>query len=220
MPGPGSGRMDSTTCPTCGAEELATVLVEDSDGTRRLRSYCKQCERRRAEHERDELRPLASGLARLLVFGGVLLAVLAATSDYLATPSSAAARLRVAPDVGLGAGLSRDRDGLDARDGVSLAACGALPDGPFDRSRLAPHRARAGARLAFAPCVRDRDGPAVHRGLLAPRSLPGGRTSRTPPPLRSSLSPLTGSNQSRVSAARRTACGSLAGASACSCPRD
>jgi hypothetical protein len=83
-PGPGSGRMDSTTCPTCGADELATVLVEDSDGTRRLRSYCKQCERRHAERERNELRPLASGLARLLVFGGVLLAVLAAASDYLA----------------------------------------------------------------------------------------------------------------------------------------
>jgi hypothetical protein len=75
--------MEPTTCPTCGADQLATVLVEDSDGGRSLRSYCRQCEQRRAELERDELRPLASGLARVLVFGGVLLAVLAATSDYL-----------------------------------------------------------------------------------------------------------------------------------------
>ena len=75
--------MDSATCPVCGADRLATVLVEDPDGGRSLRSYCKRCEQRRAEHERDELRPLASGLARVLVFGGVLLAGLAATSDYL-----------------------------------------------------------------------------------------------------------------------------------------
>jgi hypothetical protein len=76
--------MDPANCPVCGSDALVTILVEDEEHGRRLRSYCRECERRQAEQARDEVRPLAEGLARLLVYGGVLLALLTATADYLA----------------------------------------------------------------------------------------------------------------------------------------
>jgi hypothetical protein len=76
--------MHSANCPGCGSDALVTVLTENTEGTRQLRRYCRECERRRAEQAREELRPTAKGVARLLVYGGILLALLTVTADYLA----------------------------------------------------------------------------------------------------------------------------------------
>ncbi len=76
--------MDSANCPVCGSDALVTVLVEKAGGAEQLRHYCVECERRRAEQAREDLRPIAEGLAWLLIYGGVLLALVTATADYLA----------------------------------------------------------------------------------------------------------------------------------------
>jgi hypothetical protein len=79
--------METANCPVCGSDALSTVLVENAEGDKQLRRYCAECERRRARQERDELRPFVEGLARLLIYGGVLLALLVATADHLAIRS-------------------------------------------------------------------------------------------------------------------------------------
>ena len=76
--------MDPARCPQCGSDALVTVLSEDEAGEKQFRRYCRECQRRGAELARDEVRPIAAGLARLLIYGGVLLALLTATADYLA----------------------------------------------------------------------------------------------------------------------------------------
>jgi len=80
--------MDSTRCPACGSGDFACVLAQTDDGDKELRRYCRECERRRAARVRDDLRPIADGLARLLIYAGLLLALLTATADHLAIPGS------------------------------------------------------------------------------------------------------------------------------------
>jgi hypothetical protein len=75
--------MEPSRCPQCGADAFVTVLSEDEDG-KQLRRYCGECQKRGAELARAELRPMAAGVARLLIYGGVLLGLLTATADYLA----------------------------------------------------------------------------------------------------------------------------------------
>jgi hypothetical protein len=75
MPGP--------ICPNCGMDVVVTVVSDTGGSGRELRQFCRECERRRTERERDQLRPMAQGLARLLLYGGFLLALLTATADDL-----------------------------------------------------------------------------------------------------------------------------------------
>jgi hypothetical protein len=74
--------MADSPCPDCGAE-LVTV-VSSAPGGGELRQYCRECERRRAERDRAELKPIFRAVAGLLLYGGFLLALLAAFADYLA----------------------------------------------------------------------------------------------------------------------------------------
>lgn len=75
--------MNPSTCPHCGSDAFVTVLSKDDADGKQLRRYCRACQRRAAERAREELRPIAAGLARLLVYGGVLLALLTAMADHL-----------------------------------------------------------------------------------------------------------------------------------------
>lgn len=79
--------MDPARCPQCGSDALVTVLSENEAGEKQLRRYCRDCQRRGAELAREELRPITAGIARLLIYGGVLLALLTVTADYLAISS-------------------------------------------------------------------------------------------------------------------------------------
>ena len=74
--------MDARKCPVCGTPSLVTVVSKGQEGT--LRQLCSECERRRIWHERSGLREIARGSARLLIYAGVLLALLALTVDRLA----------------------------------------------------------------------------------------------------------------------------------------
>jgi hypothetical protein len=76
--------MDSTPCPDCGSDDFATVLARTDSGEKQLRRYCRECERRSAAQAREELRPMADRLARLLISAGILLALLTLTADHLA----------------------------------------------------------------------------------------------------------------------------------------
>jgi len=75
--------MDSARCPHCGSDALATVVRTDARGEKHLGTYCRACQERVAEAERNELRWLGTMFARLLVYGGIVLAVLTVTADYL-----------------------------------------------------------------------------------------------------------------------------------------
>jgi len=75
--------MDNGTCPRCGSESLATVVRTDDSGETQLRTYCKACQERLAEEDRNELRWLGAMVARLLVYGGIVLAALSLSADYL-----------------------------------------------------------------------------------------------------------------------------------------
>ena len=76
--------MDSTPCPDCGSDDFTCVLAQTDDGDKELRRSCRECERRRAARARDDLKPIADRLARLLICAGLLLALLTAAADYLA----------------------------------------------------------------------------------------------------------------------------------------
>jgi hypothetical protein len=75
--------MDTARCSECGSEALATVVRTDTSGERQLRTYCQACQARLAEEDRNELRWLGAMVARLLVYGGIVLAVLTLSADYL-----------------------------------------------------------------------------------------------------------------------------------------
>ncbi len=75
--------MDSARCPQCGSDALATVVRTDASGEKQLRTYCRACQARLAEQDRNELRWLGTMFARLLVYGGIVLAVLTVTADHL-----------------------------------------------------------------------------------------------------------------------------------------
>jgi hypothetical protein len=76
--------MDDSRCPKCNSDSLATVLSMDDSGERMLRSYCPACGRPAARHERAALLSAVALLPGVLVYGGIVLAVLTATADYLA----------------------------------------------------------------------------------------------------------------------------------------
>ena len=73
--------MDTPKCPVCGTESLVTVVSKSHEGG--LRQVCRECERRRLWHERSGVRQIASGSVRLLIYAGVLLALLTLTVDRL-----------------------------------------------------------------------------------------------------------------------------------------
>jgi hypothetical protein len=75
--------MREATCPDCGSAATVAVLANRDGGGTELRLLCRDCERRGAQQARDGLRPIAQSLARLLLYGGSLLALLAATADSL-----------------------------------------------------------------------------------------------------------------------------------------
>ena len=79
-----SSSPESPRCPECGSDDFGCVLAQTGDGDKELRRYCRECERRSAARARDEIKPIADGLARLLICGGLLLALLTATADHLA----------------------------------------------------------------------------------------------------------------------------------------
>jgi hypothetical protein len=80
----GPGHAAGPTCPDCGADALVTVVSETGGGGTRLRRFCRECDRRRAERAREDLQPIAQSVARLLLYGGFLLALLTATADHVA----------------------------------------------------------------------------------------------------------------------------------------
>jgi hypothetical protein len=73
--------MDTLKCPVCGTESLVTVVSESHEGE--LRQFCSECERRRVWYERSGVRQLVSGSARLLIYAGVILALLTFTVNRL-----------------------------------------------------------------------------------------------------------------------------------------
>lgn len=79
-----SEQVSGRVCPDCGTDAQVTVVREAQDGGTELQRYCRECERRRAEQARDELRPIAQSVARLLSYGGILLALLTVAADHLA----------------------------------------------------------------------------------------------------------------------------------------
>ena len=75
--------MNPAHCPICGSDALVTIVARDESAAQ-LRSVCRDCQRRAAERERAELTtPFEAAAARLLVYGGIVLAVLTATADHL-----------------------------------------------------------------------------------------------------------------------------------------
>jgi hypothetical protein len=76
--------MDASRCPKCNLDSLATVLSMDDSGERVLRSFCPACGRPSARRDRAALLSAVALLPRVLVYGGIVLAVLTATADYLA----------------------------------------------------------------------------------------------------------------------------------------
>lgn len=115
MPGP--------ICPDCGMDAVVTVVSGTGGRGRELRQFCRECERRRAERERDQLRPLAQSLARLLVYGGFLVALLTAAADHLAISGRPGFGWRQI--TGMDLGLITIILGIALRKGLLLAA-GAL----------------------------------------------------------------------------------------------
>ena len=76
--------MDEARCPECNSNPLATVLSMDDSGERVLRTYCPACGRPQARRDRAALLFALEILPRVLVYGGIVLAILTATADYLA----------------------------------------------------------------------------------------------------------------------------------------
>jgi hypothetical protein len=74
--------MDSRTCPKCGTASLVTITRNDEGMP--LHQICTECERRRTERERGGLRKIGSGFAKLMLYGGTLLALLSLSADRLA----------------------------------------------------------------------------------------------------------------------------------------
>jgi peptidoglycan/LPS O-acetylase OafA/YrhL len=75
--------VDSVRCPVCGSDAIATVVSTAADGAGSLRSYCRACQDRAAEEQRNERRSVALLFAGLLVYAGVVLLVLTAAADHL-----------------------------------------------------------------------------------------------------------------------------------------
>ena len=71
--------MDPVKCPVCGT----ALLVRVGSTGEGLRQFCRECERRRLLNERSGVRRIARGLAMLLIYAGILLALLTLTVDYL-----------------------------------------------------------------------------------------------------------------------------------------
>jgi hypothetical protein len=67
--------MDPHKCPVCGTESLVM-----KGG---LRQLCTECERRRLWNERSGVRQIARSWATLLIYAGMLLALLTLTVDHL-----------------------------------------------------------------------------------------------------------------------------------------
>jgi len=75
--------MEASACPVCRTESFVPVLSEGPGGDRVLRRFCRECERRTAAAVRVGQYEIALGLARLLVYAGVALGLLAFVADYL-----------------------------------------------------------------------------------------------------------------------------------------
>jgi hypothetical protein len=60
------------------------TIVSETDGSGELRRFCRECQRQRTEQAREAIRPFARSLAGILLYGGIILALLSATADYLA----------------------------------------------------------------------------------------------------------------------------------------
>ncbi len=75
--------MDACTCPACGTDSLVPVLVEGQGGERVLRRFCRECERRVAARTRAGQYEAAIAVARLVVYAGLGLGLLAFVADYL-----------------------------------------------------------------------------------------------------------------------------------------
>ena len=75
--------MDDSRCPKCNSDSLATVLSMDDSGERVLRSYCPACGRPETTRARAALLAAVAIVPKVLVYGGILLAVLTASADYL-----------------------------------------------------------------------------------------------------------------------------------------
>lgn len=75
--------MGAANCPKCGSDAVVTVLADGEEDGGRLRSYCSVCAEQRTAGTREELRSVAKVAARGLVYGGILLGLLALTADYL-----------------------------------------------------------------------------------------------------------------------------------------
>ena len=71
--------MDPVKCPVCGT----ALLVRVGSTGEGLRQFCRECERRRLLNERSGVRRIARGVAMLLIYAGILLALLTLTVDYL-----------------------------------------------------------------------------------------------------------------------------------------
>ncbi len=74
--------MDPHKCPVCGTESLVTVLSSSPEGG--LSQFCNECERRRLWTERSAVRQTARGVSTLLIYAGILLALLTLIVDRLA----------------------------------------------------------------------------------------------------------------------------------------
>jgi hypothetical protein len=72
--------MDTPRCPVCGTASLVTV-VSRTEGA--LRQFCTECDRRRLWFERRDVRQIASGSARLLIYAGVMLSLLTISVNSL-----------------------------------------------------------------------------------------------------------------------------------------
>lgn len=73
--------MDTLKCPVCGTESLVTVVSKSHEGE--LRQFCSECERRRVWYERSGVRQITGGSARLLIYAGMILALLTISVDRL-----------------------------------------------------------------------------------------------------------------------------------------
>ena len=73
--------MDTPRCPVCGTASLVTVVSRTDDGG--LRQFCTECDRRKQWFERRDVRQIASGSARLLIYAGVMLSLLTISVNSL-----------------------------------------------------------------------------------------------------------------------------------------
>jgi len=71
--------VDSRKCPVCGTESLVPA-PSSPDGPRQV---CRECERRQLSNEPSAARQVGIDVARLLIYAGLILAVLTLTVDHL-----------------------------------------------------------------------------------------------------------------------------------------